>query len=107
MYVRILLLNDQFQTVYEMNYEYISGDISINIDSDIRNVLSMALFAKDRSVGFAEDRKLWINKFVKVFIGVKVPLEKDILWYDKGPVSKRTGPSWVRKSGHSHLSNAT
>lgn len=84
MYVRILLLNDQFQTVYEMNYEYISGDISINIDSDIRNVLSMALFAKDRSVGFAEDRKLWINKFVKVFIGVKVPLEKDILWYDKG-----------------------
>ena len=83
MYVRILLLNDQFQTVYEMNYEYISGDISINIDSDIRNVLSMALFAKDRSVGFAEDRKLWINKFVKVFIGVKVSLEKDILWYDK------------------------
>ena len=84
LYLKLLLLNDKFQTVYEMKYEYISGEISTDIDSDIRNTMSMTLAVINKNIGISEDRLLWINQFVKVCIGVKVPFLKDILWYDKG-----------------------
>lgn len=84
LYVKILLLNENFQTVYEMKHEFVSGDISTNVDSDIRNTMSMTLLASNQNVSFAEDRLLWINQFVKIFIGVQVPFYQDVLWYDKG-----------------------
>ena len=84
LYAKILLLNDNFQTIYEMKHEYVSGEISTNVDSDIRNTMSMTLAVVDKNVGIEEDKLLWIDKFVKVFIGVKVPFYDDILWYDKG-----------------------
>lgn len=84
LYVKILLLNEQFQTIYEMKHEYVSGEISTNVDSEIRNTMSMTLAVRNQNVSFAEDRLLWINQFVKVFIGVKVPFHSDVLWYDKG-----------------------
>lgn len=84
LYTRILLLNDNFQTVYEMKYEYISGEMSTDVDSDIRNTMSMTLAVINKNIGISEDRLLWINRFVKVFVGVKVPFRQDTLWYDKG-----------------------
>lgn len=102
LYTKILLLNDNFQTIYEMKYEFISGQLSTNVDSDIRNTFSMTLGVIDKNIGIEEDKLLWINRFVKVFVGVKVPFpidelynydginvvksgyNSDILWYDKG-----------------------
>lgn len=102
LYTKILLLNDNFQTIYEMKYEFISGQLSTNVDSDIRNTFSMTLGVIDKNVGIEEDKLLWINRFVKVFVGVKVPFpinelynydginvvkagyDSDTLWYDKG-----------------------
>ena len=82
--VKLVLLNENYQTIYEMKHEFISGEMSTDIDSDIRNTLSMSLAVHNKNVGIAEDKLLWINKFVKVFVGVKVPFIKDVLWYDKG-----------------------
>ena len=84
LYTKVLLLNDNFQTIYEMKYEYVSGELSINTDSDIRRIFSMTLAETNYNIGIVEDKLLWINKFVKVFIGVKVPFVEDILWYDQG-----------------------
>lgn len=84
-YVKIVLLNDKFQQVYEMKHEFISGNLSTNVDSDIRNTFSMTLGVINKIVGIEEDKLLWINKFVKVYIGVSVPYCGDeIQWYDKG-----------------------
>lgn len=104
LYTKVLLLNDNFQTVYEMEYEFVSGQLSTNVDSDIRNTFSMTLAVINPNVGIEEDKLLWINRFVKVFVGVKVPFPTDtlytysnwitaedgknknneVLWYDKG-----------------------
>lgn len=102
LYAKILLLNENFQTVYEMKHEFVSGQLSTNIDSDIRNTFNMTLAVLNDSVGIEEDKLLWIDKFVKVFVGVQVPYsidivyyyegndivqskrQNDILWYDKG-----------------------
>lgn len=84
LYVKVLLLNQQFQTVYQMQHEYVSGESSTNVDSDIRNTFNMTLHVRNNNVGIAEDKLLWIDKFVKVYIGVQVPFHPDILWYDKG-----------------------
>lgn len=103
LYAKILLLNDNFQTVYEMKHEYVSGQMSTNVDSDIRNTFSMTLAVINKNVGIEEDKLLWINRFVKVLVGVKVPFPvntycyyhdgidivqatpiDEIMWYDKG-----------------------
>lgn len=81
---KVVLLNQSFRALYEFNTEYISGDISIDTDSDIRNTLSLSLLVLDDSISFAEDKKLWIDKFVKVYIGIDSPLVDEPLWYDKG-----------------------
>lgn len=62
LHVKILLLNENFQTIYEMKHEYLSGDISTNVDSDIRNTLSMSLGVINKNVGISEDKLLWINQ---------------------------------------------
>lgn len=84
LYTKLVLLNEQFQTVYEMTQECISSDISTNVDSDVRHTLNMTLAVKNQRTGIAEDRLLWIDKFVKIYVGVKIPYLPDILWYDKG-----------------------
>ena len=84
-YVKIVLLNDKFQHVYEMKHEFISGSLSTNVDSDIRNTFSMTLGIVNKTIGIEEDKILWINKFVKVQIGMSVPYwNGTIKWYDKG-----------------------
>lgn len=103
LYAKILLLNENLQTVYEMKHEYVSGQMSTNIDSDIRNTCSLTLAVIDKNVGLEEDKLLWVNRFIKVLIGVQVPYtadtlyeyngtkvvatkrdDNDTLWYDKG-----------------------
>ena len=83
-YVRIVLLNEKLQKVYEMKHEFISGSTSIDINSDIRRTLSMVLGVVDKNVGISEDRLLWLNRFVKVYIGLKVPYWDEPKWYDQG-----------------------
>ena len=55
--VRIVLLNNQLQSVYELKYEYISGDMTTDTDSDIRNTFSMTLAACYERVRIAENKK--------------------------------------------------
>ena len=83
-YVRLVLLNEKFQQVYEMQHEFVSGSMSINTDSDIRRTFSMTLGVINKNVGIAEDKILWLNKFVKIYIGCKVPYWDNPVWYDQG-----------------------
>lgn len=82
--VKLVLLNNNFQKVYEMKHEFISGNLSTNVDSDIRRTLNMKLGVINKNVGIAEDKLLWLNRFVKVYIGCRVPYWEDIIWYDQG-----------------------
>ena len=82
--VRLVLLNNNFQKVQEMKHEFISGNLSTNVDSDIRRTLNMTLGVINKNVGIAEDKLLWLNRFVKVYIGCKVPYWEDTVWYDQG-----------------------
>ena len=84
-HVKVVLLNEKFQQIYEMKHEFISGNISTNVDSDIRNTLSLTLGVINKMVGIEEDKLLWINRYVKIYIGISVPCwGNEIKWYDKG-----------------------
>ena len=84
LHVKVLLLNDNFQTIYEMKHEQISGNISTDVGSDIRNTLSITLGVLNKNVGVSENRLLWINQYIKILFGVQIPFKEDIIWYDKG-----------------------
>ena len=71
-YVKIILLNYQFQNVGE-----ITGDIveqpsfSINADSDIRRTCNVVLTPRDSSFDIKRGNKIWLDKYMQVFIGQK------------------------------------
>ena len=83
-HVKIVLLNESYKIISEMRGQFISGSISMDVDSDIRNTLTISLAITSESFNIGEDKQLWINQFVRVYIGYSAPIINDIMWYDKG-----------------------
>ena len=68
-YIRLELLNYQFQTVDSVEGVCTSGSISIDANSDIRRTGSIVLVVTDSSFEVASGGKVWLDKYVRVWVG--------------------------------------
>ena len=68
-YIRLELLNYQFQTVDSVEGVCTSGSISIDANSDIRRTGSIVLVVTDSSFEVASGGKIWLDKYVCVWVG--------------------------------------
>lgn len=68
-YIRLELLNYQFQTVDSVEGVCTSGSISIDANSDIRRTGSIVLVVTDSSFEVASGGKIWLDKYVRVWVG--------------------------------------
>ena len=71
-HTKINILNFNFQTVGEISGVVLDGS-SYNTDatSDIRRTCSISLIPKDSSFDIAYGGKIWMDKYVQVFIGIE------------------------------------
>lgn len=83
-FVRLSLLNSQLKKVDEIQGVTLSGSINDDGTSDIRRKLSITLVVKDSSFLVSSDKKIWMDKYVKVEIGIKNIKTKNITWFNKG-----------------------
>ena len=60
-YIKIELLNYQFQTVDYIEGTCIDGNISIDANSDIRRTGSISLVVNDKSFEVASGGKIWLE----------------------------------------------
>ena len=88
LYVKLELLKKEsstsFSIVDTVEGNLVSGDYSEDADSDVRRTLSLVMVITDKSYTVGEFNRIWIDKYVRVYMGQKGPRSKYIYWYQKG-----------------------
>jgi hypothetical protein len=63
----------------------VSGTLSINADSDIRRTFSVNIIPNRQfDIKLKEHNLIWINRKVKLYIGIKDKLRDEYVWYPQG-----------------------
>lgn len=83
-YIKLELLNKSFLTIGELSGEMIDGSHNVDSGSDIRTTGSIRFIVNDSSYLTKEDSKIWIDKYVRLYIGVLHQRSQQILWYRMG-----------------------
>lgn len=83
-YIRLELLNYQFQTVDSLEGVATSGSITIDANSDIRRTASIVLAVKDSSFQVEPGGKIWLDKFIRIWVGIDSLATGDIEWTNCG-----------------------
>ena len=83
-YMRFLLLDSEMHTLDELQGVCVSGTINLDVTSDVRRTCSIELYYKDSTYDVAEYNKIWLNRKVKVQIGITNCNSSEKTWYDMG-----------------------
>ena len=71
-YFKINLLNYQFQNVGELTGDTIeTPSFTVDANSDIRRTCSIVFTPRDSSFDIRKGNKIWLDKYVQVFVGQK------------------------------------
>jgi hypothetical protein len=84
LFVKIELLNKNFKVIYSFEGNLISDSFSISSDSNVRRTYSVELVVNDSSLFVGADKKIWMDKYIRPYVGIKNVRTKEIQWYLKG-----------------------
>jgi len=79
LYIKGEVLNDNFEVVKNIEGSIISGDYSINSDSDIRRTCNLDIQLNKCDIDFTEE--IFFRYYLKLYIGYYSFSAKDILYY--------------------------
>lgn len=68
-YIRLELLNYQFQTVGSLEGVCVSGSITIDANSDVRRTGSVVLVVNNSSFNVESGGKVWLDRYARVWVG--------------------------------------
>lgn len=83
-HIKFELLNFQYQIVDTLEGVSISGNFSIDANSDIRRTGNISLVVTDSSFRPESGGKIWLDKYIRVFVGIEKSLTKEIVWTNCG-----------------------
>ena len=85
LYAKFNLLNFDLQTVDELSGVVIGEPtFNINATSDIRRTCSISLKPSDASFDIKRGNKIWLDKFIRVYIGIEDIHTKEIIYTNMG-----------------------
>ena len=68
-YIKLELLNYQFQTVGSLEGVCVSGAITIDANSDVRRTGSVVLVVNNSSFNVESKGQIWLDKYTRVWVG--------------------------------------
>lgn len=83
-YIKLELLNYQFQTVDNIEGVCTGGSISIDANSDVRRTGSIELVITDSSFEVASGGRVWLDKYIRVWIGTASLLTGEVEYTNCG-----------------------
>ena len=103
-HTKINILNFDFQIVGEVSGIVLDGS-TYNIDatSDIRRTCSISLIPKDSSFDVAYGGKIWIDKYVQVFVGIEDITHNNEIVYSNLGLYLINNPSQVYDAANNTL----
>lgn len=83
--VKVDILNFQFQTINSLEGKVTEGSITVDANSDIRRTCSLTLAITNSSEMIAPGGELWLDKFMKVYVGIDNPRDNNnTVWWNMG-----------------------
>ena len=86
-YVKINLLNRDFKILDSLDGNLISDNLSVDSKSRQRRTYSCELHISDKSFLTGDDKKIWIDKYIQVFYGIKNIKTKEVRYWLLGTFS--------------------
>jgi hypothetical protein len=83
LYVKLELLNTDFLPIDTLDGEILSGNISIDANTDIRRTANLKFIVNKKYI-VNENSRIWFNKYVKIYLGIETLRGHEILYYPKG-----------------------
>ncbi len=82
--VSIEICNKNMQVIDSIEGIVIDDGYSVDVNSDVRRVYNVTLLVKNRKTGIGEFKQIWVDKLLKVQIGVENIRTGNIHWYPLG-----------------------
>ena len=92
-YIKVNILDFQYRTVDEISGNMLSCSVQCDADSDLRRSCSVSLVVKDNSFNIQSGGKIWLDKYIQVYIGLKNIHTQEIQWYNQG-IYLIDAPTW-------------
>lgn len=85
LYSKIVLLSKNFEQIGELTGNVIGNpSFSISSDSDIRRTCSISLIPTDSSFDIDKGNKIWFDKYVQIYMGIRETHKDEIIWTNMG-----------------------
>ena len=92
-FIKLYILDFTLNIVDEISGNLIGLDITIDANSDIRRTCNVNLVVNDASFDIQSGGKIWIDKYIRPYVGYENVFTKDIQWYNQGTYLINN-PSW-------------
>lgn len=80
-YIKIDLLNKQFKILDSIQGNLISDSLNCDSESKQRRSYTCELYVSDSSFLIGEDKKIWIDKYIRVYYGIEQLRTGEIKWW--------------------------
>lgn len=81
LFLKVELLNKQFKILESLEGNLISDNLSVNRDSKQRRTYNCEMHITDASFLVGSDKKVWIDKYIRVYYGVQTTRFTETHWY--------------------------
>jgi len=83
-FIKINLLNFNYSVVDTLEGNAIEGSININASSDMRRTCNISLVLTDSTFNVETGGKIWLDKYIQIFVGIEDLLTSEISWTNMG-----------------------
>ena len=102
-YIKVNILDFQYRIVDQIDGNLLSCSIKCDADSDLRQSCEVSLVVRDNSFDVQSGGKIWLDKYIQVYVGLKNIYTQEIQWYNQG-IYLIDAPSWKYDATNNTLS---
>lgn len=102
-YIRLELLDFQYNIVDELSGNMTKCSINVDSNSDLRRSCDLAFVVTTSTFDIRSGSKLWLDKFVRPFVGYENMRTGEIQWYNQG-IYLVNNPQWSYDASTNEIS---
>lgn len=92
-YVKLNLLDFQYRVIDEISGNILTCSMQCDADSDLKRSCSVSLVVAKKTFDIQPGGRIWLDKYIQVYIGLKNIYTDEIQWYNQG-IYLIDAPSW-------------
>ena len=104
-YIKVELLDFKYRVVDEISGDMINCSVQCDANSDLRRSCAVSLVVTDSSFDIQPGGKIYLDKMIQIYVGLKNIYTQEIQWYNQG-IYLIDAPSWEYSSVSNTLSFA-